>query len=369
MVRILHSVSVMNRAGIETMLMNYYRHMDRTKVQFDFLTSRNEDGDYDEEIKELGGRIFRSPSLNPLFYPRYIAFMQRLFKDNPEIKILHAHNEGMALYSLNGAKKYGIKNRIAHAHNTKIVMDYKWALKVFCKQFLRFSANHLWGCGRDAGIYFFGRKAWNEKGMIMHNAIEPSKFKYNPEYRTKIREAYGIGDETLIGMVGRFNTQKNHVRMLDIFEAYLKLDNTAKLVFIGEGNLEDEIKEKAGEKGIDGNIIFAGLQSNVNEWYQAMDVFVMPSLFEGLPVVGIEAQAAGLPCVFSKSITDEIVLSSDSVRVELSETDDTWADVLFKAAHRENDRSNGVKIIADAGYDINIEAKKIEAIYLEMAGE
>lgn len=369
MIRVLHSVSVMNRAGIETMLMNYYRHTDREKIQFDFLTSRNEKGDYDDEIKAMGGRIFVSPTLNPLFYPNYIRFITNLYKENPEIKIIHAHNEGMALYPLRGALKYGMKNRIAHAHNTKIAMDYKWPLKVFCKQFLKYNANYLWGCGRDAGIYFFGKKRWNESGMIMHNAIETEKFRYNAAAREKIRGNLGIGKAILIGMVGRFNAQKNHEKMLEIFEAYLKLDKNAKLVLIGEGPLEPQIKSSADRRGIAENIIFAGLQNNVYEWYQAMDVFVMPSLYEGLPVVGIEAQASGLPCYFSDTVTDEIIIGKNSEAVPLKADGSVWAKRIFEGAKKNIDRSLGINDVIDAGYDIVTEAMRIQNLYLSMAGE
>ncbi len=166
MLRVLHSVSNMDRAGIETMLMNYYRHMDRNKICFDFIVNKPKKGDYDDEIRQMGGNIYLSPGLNPLHYPKYLKFTEEIFKKNPDIKILHAHNEAMGLYALEGAKRCGIKTRIAHAHNTKIIKDYKYPLKIFCKQFLTGASTELWSCGRDAGIYFFGKKKWEEKGIV-----------------------------------------------------------------------------------------------------------------------------------------------------------------------------------------------------------
>ena len=158
MIRVLHSVSNMDRGGIETMLMNYYRHIDREKVQFDFIVNKKKPGDYDDEIRRLGGHIYQSPGLNPLHYPAYLRFVQQTVAADPRIRILHAHNEAMGLYALKGAEKAGLQVRIAHAHNIWIVRDYKWPLKMFCKQLLPGAATHLWACGRDAGIYYFGKR-------------------------------------------------------------------------------------------------------------------------------------------------------------------------------------------------------------------
>lgn len=158
MIRVLHSVSNMDRGGIETMLMNYYRHIDREKVQFDFIVNKQKPGDYDDEIRRLGGHIYQSPGLNPLHYPAYLRFVQQTVAADPRIRILHAHNEAMGLYALKGAEKAGLQVRIAHAHNIWIVRDYKWPLKMFCKQLLPGAATHLWACGRDAGIYYFAKR-------------------------------------------------------------------------------------------------------------------------------------------------------------------------------------------------------------------
>jgi hypothetical protein len=171
MIRVLHSVSNMDRGGIETMLMNYYRHIDREKVQFDFIVNKKKPGDYDDEIRRLGGHIYQSPGLDPLHYPAYLRFVQQTVAADPRIRILHAHNEAMGLYALKGAEKAGLQVRIAHAHNIWIVRDYKWPLKMFCKQLLPGAATHLWACGRDAGIYYFGKADWERRGQIIPNAI------------------------------------------------------------------------------------------------------------------------------------------------------------------------------------------------------
>ena len=282
MLRVLHSVSNMDRAGIETMLMNYYRRIDRDVLQFDFLANKPKPGDYDEEIRSMGGHIYVSPGLNPIRYPDYIKYMRKILAADRDIAIVHAHNEAMGYYALRGAERAGIKTRIAHAHNTRIIRDYKWPLKMMCKLLLPHAASNLWACGRDAGIYFFGRQRWNAGGMVMRNAIDTARFRFDPEVRAAVRAENGLGDRTVIGHVGRFNMQKNHTRLLDIYAAYMRRDPNSILVLIGEGELEGRMREKARALGIADNVLFAGLQSRVDRWYQAMDVFLLPSLFEGL---------------------------------------------------------------------------------------
>ena len=367
MIRILHSVSNMDRAGIETMLMNYYRNIDRDKVQFDFIVNKSKPGDYDEEILSLGGRIFKSPGLSPIKYPAYLKFVDEIVKNNPSIKVIHAHNEAMGLYALKGAQKAGVPVRIAHAHNTKIIRDYKWPLKIFCKQFLPYAATDYFSCGRDAGIYYFGKKRWESKGRIINNAIDLDKFKFNEEKRGKIRKEFDLDDKLVIGHIGRFNLQKNHTRLLEIFSAVSKKSDKAVLVLIGEGELEQEMKIKAESLKIQDKVRFLGLRSNVNEWYQAMDLFIMPSLFEGLPVVGIEAQAAGLPCIFSSAVTDEIMLLDTTKRISLEDSDEVWSDNIIKALKAPVNRVFGEEVIRKAGYDIKTEAKKLQDLYCEMS--
>ena len=367
MLRVLHSVSNMARAGIETMLMNYYREIDRNQIQFDFLANKPVPGEYDEEIRSMGGRVFVSPGLNPLHYPRYRRFMADLLQSNPEIGILHAHNEAMGYYALQSAKDAGLPVRIAHAHNTQIIRDYKYPLKLICKQLLPGAATDYWSCGRDAGIYYYGQKRWQASGFILHNAIDVSRFAFRQETRERLRQLHGLAGCTVIGHVGRFNVQKNHSRLLEIFAEIAKAVPDARLVLIGVGELEQAAKEKARALGIQDKVLFLGQMPDVSEWYQAMDCFVLPSLFEGLPVVGIEAQAAGLPCVFSDRVTDEVLLSPGARRVPLGAEDAEWAREILTARQSETERTRGKDLVRQAGYDIHVEAQKLQEIYLELA--
>ena len=367
MLRVLHSVSNMARAGIETMLMNYYREIDRDLIQFDFLANKPVPGEYDEEIRSMGGRVFVSPGLNPLHYPRYRRFVAELLHSNPEIGILHAHNEAMGYYALQSAKDAGLPVRIAHAHNTQIIRDYKYPLKLVCKQLLPGAATDYWSCGRDAGIYYYGQKRWQASGFILHNAIDVSRFAFRQETREHLRQRHGLENCFVIGHVGRFNLQKNHSRLLELFAEIVKTIPEARLVLIGVGELEAAVKEKAQALALQDKVLFLGQMPDVSEWYQAMDCFVLPSLFEGLPVVGIEAQAAGLPCFFSDRVTDEVLLSPDAHRISLLADDAEWAREIAAARQPKTDRHQGAAVVRQAGYDIHAEARKLQDIYLKMA--
>ena len=367
MLRVLHSVSNMARAGIETMLMNYYREMDRSQIQFDFLANKPVPGEYDEEICRMGGRVFVSPGLNPLHFPKYKRFVADLVHTDPEIKIVHAHNEAMGYYALKSAKDAGVRVRIAHAHNTQIIRDYKYPLKLICKQLLPGAATDYWSCGRDAGIYYYGEKRWRESGFILRNAINVSRFAFRQEERDRLRRLHHLENSFVLGHVGRFNVQKNHSRLLDIFAQVAKANSSARLVLIGVGELEPSVKEKAAALGIQEKTLFLGQMADVSGWYQAMDCFVLPSLFEGLPVVGIEAQAAGLPCFFSDCVTDEVLLSGAARRISLQAQDAQWAREILAAGHSSEERMQGVDLVRRAGYDIRTEARKLQEIYLEMA--
>ena len=367
MLRVLHSVSNMARAGIETMLMNYYREIDRSQIQFDFLANKPAPGEYEEEIRSMGGRIFVSPGLNPLHYPQYKRYMADLLHGNPDIIIVHAHNEAMGYYALQSAKDAGVRVRIAHAHSTRIIQDYKYPLKLICKQLLPGAATHYWSCGREAGIYYYGEKRWNASGFILRNAIDVSRFAFQPEVRERLRQVNGLENCFVIGHVGRFNVEKNHIRLMDILAEIAKAIPDTRLALIGTGELEQAVKEKARVMGLQDKTLFLGQMADVSEWYQVMDCFVLPSLFEGLPVVGIEAQAAGLPCFFSDRITDEVLLSPEVRRIPLGADDAEWAREIIAAKQSEANRNQGMDVVRQAGYDIHEEARKLQEIYLELA--
>ena len=369
MVRVLHSVSNMDRAGIETMLMNYYRHIDRNKVQFNFLCNKKKPGAYDEEVKSLGGRIFHTPGLNPAKLPQYMKYMRNLLKNHPEYTIVEAHNGAFGVYALHGAKISGVPVRIYHAHGASITKDWKMPLKLICKKFLPSNMTHHYTCGIEAARCYFGDKVVEEGDYeLIPNAIEVSRFVFNPEIRDRMRKEYGLEGKHVLGHVGRFMTQKNHTFLLDIFAEVAKIDDLAVLVCLGDGELMPSIKEKAKTLGIEDKILFVGNVGNANEWYQAFDAFILPSIWEGLPVVGVEAQAADLPCIFSDGVTKEIGLSDKAVFVSLNDAKERWV-VAIETAFSQEVREDKSQLIRDNNYDIEYEAIKLQDRYLRLAGE
>ncbi len=366
MIRILHSVSNMDRAGIETMLINYYRHIDRNKIQFDFLCNKKKIGAYDSEINDMGGRIFRTPGLNPLKFLKYMKYMKDLFIKHPEYKIVEAHNGALGVYALHAAKKNKIPVRIFHAHGASITKDLKLPLKLFCKSRLPYNMNKHFTCGIAAAECYFGEKVVKANDyLFVPNAIEVDRFTFSDETRELIRNQYNLADKHVIGHVGRFMAQKNHSFLIDVFAEIKKLDQKAFLVLLGDGELTETIKQKADELGLTESILFVGNVSNVNEWYNAFDVFVLPSIWEGLPVVGVEAQTADLPCVFSSNITKEIELSDRVAFLDLNSGVEAWAKKINEML-LYGERRNNAKLIAEKGYDIEVEAKKLQEYYLSL---
>ena len=366
MIRVLHSVSNMDRAGLETMLMNYYRHMDRERVQFDFLANKPKPGAYEDEVRSLGGRIFVSPGFNPVKIPKYRKFMKQLFMENPEIKIVHAHNGALAYYALREAQRNHIPHRIAHSHNSKINFDFKWPIKQYCRSHMKKASTDFWGCGELAVEFYFGKEiAQNKKYTLIRNAIEEERFVYREEVRERLRREYAVENKLVLGHVGRFMYQKNHTFLIDIFAKVHEKNKDTVLLLIGEGELEEKIKHKIKGLGLWDDVIFTGSIPNVNEMYQMMDVFILPSLYEGLPVVGIEAQASGIPCIFSDTVTEEVKITDVAEFVPLTATTDVWADTILKYS-RGFRRKNRTEDIIRAGYSIHTEAEKMQNLYLSM---
>ena len=326
MIRVLHVVNDMHRAGLETMLMNYYRNIERTKIQFDFLTHRPEKSDYDDEIIAMGGKMYYAPRLYPHNYPAYFKYMENFFAEHPEYQIVHSHIDAMSYLPLRAAKRAGVPIRIAHSHNTSIDKDFKYILKQFFRSRITSVANYYCACGKEAGEFLFKGK----DTTVIPNAIEVDKFLFDREMRKHKREELGLKDEFVLGHVGRLSYQKNHKFLIEIFSEVHKKNKNTVLLLIGVGEKEQEIKEQIRTLGLDNAVRFLGSRSDVNELYQAMDVFVMPSFFEGIPVTGVEAQFAELPCVFSTKVPKEVSFTDKCKFLTLEESTERWAEVILK---------------------------------------
>lgn len=360
MIRILHCVNDMHRAGLETMLMNYYRNIDRTKIQFDFLTHRPYRSDYDDEIESLGGKIYYAPRLYPQNYPAYFRWMRKFFKEHPEYKIVHSHIDTMSYLPLLAAKKAGVPIRIAHSHNTSLDKDFKYLLKQYFRLRINSVCTHRLACGKEAGTFLFG----NRDFKVIPNAIDAEKFYFNKDLRDEKRKELGLVGKFVVGHVGRLSYQKNHKFLIEIFNRLLKKESDSILLLVGVGEKEEELRRQVKNLGIEDKVHFLGNRSDVNELYQAMDVFVMPSFFEGIPVVGVEAQFAGLPCIFSDKVPEEVKFTDNCCFLPLSKKISSWVNEIFRVYN--NCRPRQFYCFQNSIYNIKYSYGLLEIIYLDL---
>lgn len=362
-IRILYvNGGLMNRGGIESYMMNYYRNFDREKIQIDFIVhNAGGCGYYDAEIKKLGGNIYVVPqkSKHPLTYPSYL---KKIFK-NDNYKIIHTHMDAMGTWVLKIAKECGIPVRIAHSHNTQHLTTNP--IKLFfleqARKKINLYATHRMACSEAAGNWLFG----NAPYQIIRNAIDLDKFIFSPATRESVRKEWGIKeDEFLIGHVGRFDTQKNHTFLIEAFyKIHQKLPNT-KLMLIGEGMLMSNIKDKVERLGLKDSTIFTGSRNDANLFYNAFDLFVLPSLFEGLGIVAIEAEINGCTTYLSDKIPQDAKIAHNVSFLPLDT--DVWTKKIIEYISQENKRKGALFDIYKSGYDIKAEALKLQNIYLDL---
>lgn len=361
--RVLHVVTYMGRGGLETMLMNYYRNIDRNRLQFDFLVHREFEADYDQEIISLGGRIYRLPKLNP-FSLDYCKKIDEFFANHKEYKIVHSHLDCMAGIPLKYAKKHGVPIRIAHAHNSNQTKDKKYLLKLMYKKNICKYADILYACGYDAGKWMFG----TDNFSILNNAIDSKRYSYNAENRKKIRKELKIPlDALVVGHVGRFSPQKNHEYLIQIFFETQKKKDNIFLLLVGDGELREEISKKVKIMGISNKVVFAGIRDDVEDVLQAMDIFLFPSIYEGLPVSIIEAQAAGLPCLISDKVPIDCKITDCVQQIALNADIEKWVKALLLNSKKQ--RIDRYKEVCASGYDIKKNAKELENAYMKMLKE
>lgn len=354
MERILQVVTYMGRGGIETMLMNYYRRIDREKLQFDFLVHRDFRADFDDEIEALGGRIYRVPAMNPAS-GSYRKALADFFKNHP-YRVVHCHLNYMSGVVLAAAKKAGVPVRIAHAHTANMAPGWKQAVRRLCKYLIPVTATHRFACSTEAGSAIFGRKDFS----ILANAIDAAAFTPDDALRREVRAELGLDDELTVMHVGRMVYAKNHEFLLEAFRELLTADSTAKLVLIGEGELRPEIEAKAAGLPA-GSVLLLGTRTDIPRLLQAADVFAFPSRFEGMPVTMVEAQAAGLPCIKSNTVTDECIVT-DLVTLLPIDDPKIWAETIL--ARRGAARTDRLGDIQKSGYDITAAADKLTRFYL-----
>ena len=360
-IRVLNMFTIMDRGGAETMVMNYYRHIDQTKVQFDFLVHREQRGAYDDEIEALGGRIYRMCPIYPQNFARYKRDLRTFFQAHPEYKIIHSHMSELGYFAFREAERQGVPVRICHAHNAPHGFDMKMVMRTYFKKRMMPHLTHLFMCGVESGKWLYGSQ--NESRFIMlNNAIDAAAYSYDSAKRAEMRHQLNLTNELVVGHVGRFNPQKNHLFLLNIFAALLKKEPNAVFLLVGGGEDMPKIQAKAQVLGIAEHVRFLGIRSDVADLMQAMDVFVFPSLYEGLGIVLIEAQAAGLPCVVSDTIPREAYLTDLVTAEKLSFSAETWAEKILEK--RKVPRTDRRAEIAAHGFDITTEAVKLQEFYI-----
>lgn len=317
--------------GVESVVMNYYRHLDHDKIQFDFICDDDSTNIPYDEIEKLGGKVILIPPYQKVF--KYQKELRRVLRDG-KYKIVHSHINTLSVFPLYAAKKVGVPVRIAHSHSTTNKKEWKKnLLKQVLRPFSKKYATNYMCCSELAGRWLFGDKTYDEgKVYLLNNAIDLDKFKYDKKIRDKKRKELGIKEDTIvIGHIGRFVAQKNHTFLIDIFNQFHKKEKNSILLLAGQGPLQEEIKNKVRELGLDDSVRFLGQRNDANELYQAFDVFLLPSLYEGLPVVGVEAQASGLLCFFSDDMTKETKVLDSTVFMSLSNTAEEWTgEILTK---------------------------------------
>ncbi len=366
-IRVLNITEVFQAAGIESFIMNMYRNIDRSDVQFDFMVMRDVEEFYDAEIAGLGGQKFTItvPAGNTLVQVlQQSVKLYRFLKKNP-YRIVHVHyTTPLRAFYLLAAKLAGVPVRIYHSHSAEV--SGKSAVKRFvyayCRKKITKWATHYFACSRAAGNWIFEEKLIRSGQVrVICNGIDVDRFRYCPEARESVRKELGMEDAYVLIHTGRFLEQKNHAFIIDVFRALLQKHTGCKLLLVGTGELLAQMQQKVRSYGIEKNVFFLGVRSDVERLLSAADCYIMPSLYEGLPVAAVEAQCSGLPCVLSDNITDEVALTDSVSFLSLQDPVDTWCDkILSYSAFVRKDRTED---ITKMGYNVYNGAKALEAFY------
>lgn len=361
-VRIAHIIGKLNAAGVEAVVNNYYKNIDHNKYQFDYYIDSDSSCKPSKDLIDMGARYFVIPPYQHLF--SHIKTLVRLFKENKYL-IVHSGMNTLAPISLFAAWMAGVPIRINHNHSTAGKGEFKRNCLKYClRPFAKVFANYYCACSKYAGIWLFGKNFFSSgKVTVFNNAVDTSKFAFSTSNRDKLRKELGISNKYVIGHIGRFTKQKNHYFLIDIFEQYYKKNSNAVLLLVGIGELQDEIKDAVKKKKLEDAVIFLGKRSDVDELYSAMDLFVLPSLYEGLPVVGVEAQVSGLPCIFSNEITREVAITENVYFLPIDGSVSDWCSQItnFKNLDLKRDKLK----LKDCSFDIKVQANNLVEYYDE----
>ncbi len=358
MIRVLHVFGGLGTGGTESLIMNWYRNIDREKIQFDFLV-RSPDNNYLAEIEALGGRVYYTASFPRHFLKNYRETKEILARK--EWAVIHVHGNA-AIYTLplRLAKKYGYPVRIMHSHNVKTQNRYFSVIHYFNRKAIRKTVTWKLACSESSGKWMYGNSGFK----VLKNAVETERFIFNTETRNKYRKELCLSEQFVVGHVGRFAIQKNHGFLLDIFAEIKKLKNNSKLVLVGDGPMKPEIERKADALGLKNDVLFLGRRNDVGAIMSAMDIFVLPSLYEGLPVACVECCANELDAVISEEAYAKEIDELPNVHIfSLKRSAEEWAEFIIDMQNAGAERGKQ-NLTGNCGFDIKEIVAELSNIYL-----
>lgn len=364
MIRVAIVAGKVHSGGKKNLIMEYYRHVDRNKVQFDFICDSDSQAIPVDEIESLGGRVYIITPYQNIF--KNMADMKKLFREN-KYPVVHAYNSTMNLFPMFVAKQCRIPVRISESLSMAHEGDWKTIIKKMLRPMSKMFANYYMSCGNDCGRWQFGNKLFKAGKVDVFKTVINTDFNaYNPELREKTRKKYGWENKIVIGHIGRFTAQKNSVHMIEIFGAIARKNPNAVLCLIGDGELKDDMMNKIKELEIEKQVSYLGRREDIQQFYNAMDCFLLPSLYEGLPVVGLEAESCGLPVFFSTEITREANACELGHFIDLQESVDVWANEILMACEKNIPiRRSHAKEVRKAGFDSASEAIRMQQYYFD----
>lgn len=365
--RVLHVIGAMDRGGAETLIMNVYRNIDRSILQFDFLVHETRECDFDSEIRALGGSIFSIDRLNGINIVSYIKQCRVFFRTHHNYCAVHVHIGSSACFVIKEAKKFGLFC-IAHSHNTNPSLSF---LEIGFRLFsypTRYIADYYLACSREAGVDRFGNSVvTSNRFSVLNNGIDVKRYKFSSKSRFSMRRDLGIAPEQkAICHIGRFSDEKNHEFLLKAFAKCGGGEFDGRLFLIGRGPLRNNMEQLAAELNIRDKVVFLGVRSDIPDLLMAMDLFVFPSKWEGLGIAAIEAQASGLPCILSPALPDMAICSPYAYKMDSLNSTAAWAERMVDEPIRaDSDRIDGVNYVGESGFDITCAAGFLTALYLD----
>lgn len=370
-IRIAQVIGKAVNGGTESLWINYYKHINRDAIQFDFLVESESELISRESIEKIGGKVVIIPSYKNPF--KYMSSLRKIFKDN-KYDIVHSNMNSLSVFTLRAAKKAGIKIRIAHSHSSSNKKEFlKNIIKNILKPFSKKYATHYFACSKDAAIWLFGKKTYDaNKITIINNALDLNRFYFDVAKRKEFRKKNNIDDKFVVGNIGRLMPQKNQLFLIDIYNSFLKNCENSMLLLVGDGPLKEDILKKINSYGIGDKVLLLSAMKNIEDLYQTMDCFVFPSIYEGLGMTLVEAQVSGLEYIASDNIPNEAFITSNGIKLPLDKK--MWINELNNVYMKWKSntiapRSEVKELFADSCYDINNETIKLENIYFRLMEE